>query len=132
MSRVQGLLVGLAVGTAAVAAYRRRASLLALAAPRGNAVLPPAGRELALSGGVAMQNMLISTAAGTARVLSSAVQLGPSGIAEQARRYVQSARVQLDAAIAEGQATAAQTRRDLEARLAAAKADPASAKSAFN
>lgn len=65
------------------------------------------------------------------RSLSAAMQGGPSGVAAHVQRYVQSARAQLDVAIAEGQAAAAQTRKDLEARFAAAKKDPASVRSAF-
>jgi hypothetical protein len=51
---------------------------------------------------------------------------------DQLRRYVESARAQLDVAIAEGQVAAAQTRQELEARFAAAKNDPGSARSAFS
>lgn len=103
----------------------------ALSGPRDGAALPPGSRALVPGGGLAMQNMLIATT-GALRTLSTAVQGGPNGLVEQARRYVESARAQLDAAIAEGQVVAAQTRQELEARFAAAKADPASARSAFN
>ena len=78
-----------------------------------------------------MQNMLTTTASGAVRALSTAVELGPSGLAEQARRYVDLARTQLDVAIAEGKLAAEQRRKELEERLAAAKRDPASARSAF-
>lgn len=77
-----------------------------------------------------MQNIL-TVATGAVRTLSTALQGGPDGLVEQARHYVEAARTRINTAIAEGQATAVQTRQDLEARLAAAKADPASARSSF-
>jgi hypothetical protein len=114
-----------------VVIYRRRASLQALAGPRIGAVLPTGSRALVASGGSTMQQMLVTTS-GTIRALSTAlIEGGPRGLAAQARRYAESVRAQLDAAIAEGQVTAAQTRQQLEERLAAAKRDPASARSAF-
>lgn len=78
-----------------------------------------------------MQNT--STAAlDTLRSFSTALQQGGvNGLVEQGRRYLDSARRQLDVAIAEGQVAAAQTRQELEARFAAAKKDPGSASSAF-
>ena len=126
----QGLMVGLAVGTA-VAIYRRRASLQSLSGPGHNGALPPGTRALTRSGGSAMQTLLV-TAAGTMHALSTAVQGGPTGLVEQTRRYVESARAQLNVAIAEGQLAAAQTRKELEERFAAAKTNPASARSAFD
>ena len=77
-----------------------------------------------------MQN-LSTTAIDTMRTLSTALQRGPRDLIEQARRYVDSARAQLDAAIAEGQVAAAQTRKELEERFNAAKENPRSARSAF-
>lgn len=72
-----------------------------------------------------------TTAGGGSRWMAT-TQSGPAGILDKVRRYVESARAQLDVAIAEGQLTAAQTRQELEARFANAKNDPASARSAFS
>jgi hypothetical protein len=125
------ILVGLAVGGAALAVYRRRSSLPALLNSRATLALPPGSRSLITSGGSTVQNMLATTASGAARALSTVAELGPGGLAEQARRYVGQVRAQLDVAIAEGKVAAEQRRKELEERLAAAKRDPASARTAF-
>lgn len=126
------ILLGLAIGATAAAIYQRRTLMQALTAPRSGAALPPGQRSPALLEGAAMQN--VSTMAlGTIRNLSMTLQQqGPSGLVGQGRRYLDSARKQLDIAIAEGQLAAAQTRRELEERFAAAKKDPGSARSAFS
>ncbi len=128
---VPTILIGLAVGAAALAVYRRRSSLPALLGPGGTLALPPTSRALISSGGSTVQNMLATTASGAARAVSTVAELGPSGLAEQARRYVEQVRAQLDVAIAEGKVAAEQRRKELEERLAAAKRDPASARTAF-
>jgi hypothetical protein len=123
------ILIGVAIGATAAVIYNRR-SLLAIAGAPGRPVLPPGSRALSPNGGLALQNVQ-NTATSVARSLSTALQGGPSGLIEQAQRYIQTARAQLDVAIAEGQVAAAQTRKELEERFAAAKTDPASARSAF-
>lgn len=135
MSRGSSILIGLAIGAAAAAVYRRRELAQLLGSPRLVAALPPAGSSPALSmsmsKGSPMQNVSIR-ALDTIRDISTTLQQeGPRGLVEQGRRYFESARKQLDVAIAEGQVAAAQTRQELEARFAAAKADPQSARSAF-
>ena len=124
-------LIGLALGAAAVAIYRQRANLQALAGPRIGAALPHGSRAPVPSGASTVQNMLSTTTGALRSVSTTVTERGVNGLTEQARRYVESARAQLDAAIAEGQLAAAQTRQELEARFAAAKSDPASARSAF-
>ncbi len=123
------LMIGVAIGVTAWAIARRRASM-ALAAPRAETVLP-GEHPPALSGDSSMQTMLTRTNE-TIRALSTAAQHGSNGLSAQVLRYVASARARVNVAIAEGQVAAAQTRRDLEARLAAAKVDPGSARTAFD
>jgi hypothetical protein len=124
-------MIGVAIGAAALAVYRRRSSLSAMLNSRGTLALPAGSRSLISSGESTVQNMLATTASSAARAISTVAELGPSGLAEQARRYVEQARAQLDVAIAEGKAAAEQRRKELEGRLAAAKRDPASARTAF-
>ena len=62
----------------------------------------------------------------------TALQKGVGGIREGIQTYIASARAQLDLAIAEGQATAAQTRQELEQRFVEAKRDPQRARTAFD
>src|SRR5436309_11841898 len=128
---VSGLLIGLAIGAVVVAVYRRWAASQALLGPQSRAALPPGSRLPARRGGVAMQKTLSTTAIDTMRNLSLALQHGPDGFLAEARRYVDAARAQLDVAIAQGQVAATQTRKELEARLNAAKENPRSARSAF-
>ena len=59
------------------------------------------------------------------------IQLRGQSIIGQIQFYIATARAQVDTAIAEGQAEAARTRRELEDRFAQAKKDPESARSAF-
>lgn len=79
-----------------------------------------------------MQNVSTTALGAIHNISTTLQQQGPSGLVEQGRRYLDSARRQLDVAIAEGQLAAAQTRRELEERFAAAKKDPSSARSAFS
>lgn len=72
-----------------------------------------------------------SAAVGTARSTTATVQRRANDLLATVKGYIASARAQLDLAIAEGKATAAQTRLDLEARFEQAKRDPDSAKKAF-
>jgi hypothetical protein len=120
-------LFGLAAGAVAYVAYRRRATLLAMIRPQETTALPAGGTAPVVRGNTAVQSTNTTAGSGVA-----SWQSGPAGIMDQIRRYVESARAQLDVAIAEGQVAAAQTRQELEARFAAAKNDPGSARSAFS
>ena len=126
---VPSLMIGVAIGVTAWAIARRRASMALAASPAEPRLA--GGRTLAVSGDSAMQTMLTRTGE-TIRALSAVAQDGSNGLAAQLRRYATAARARVDVAIAEGQVAAAQTRRDLEARLAAAKVDPGSARTAFD
>ena len=63
--------------------------------------------------------------------LLAALQDGPHAVVDEVRRYVETARKQIDLAIAEGKVAAAQTRQELEARFAQAKENPGRGASAF-
>ena len=126
-STVPRILFGLAAGAVAYVAYRRRATLLAALRPQETTALPAAGTAPVVRGNTAVQTTNTTSGSGV-----TSWQSGPAGIMDQIRRYVESARAQLDVAIAEGQVAAAQTRQELEARFAAAKNDPGSARSAFS
>ncbi len=145
------LLIGLAIGAAAMALYNRRAALLHVS---GMAHDDRAHLALSDSGGLSVQDQSTQarvatttdayvihptgTPAGTATAIEpkqtpvTALQKGVGGIREQIQRYIASARTQLDVAIAEGQATAAQTRQELEQRFVEAKRDPQRARTAFD
>ena len=150
------ILIGLAIGAAAVAFYNRRAALLSVSGmARGDRA------ELALSdrGGASVQDQsgqsrvatttdayvihptgtTAGTTAGTTTTALepkqtpiTALQKRVGGIREGIQHYIDSARAQLDVAIAEGQATAAQTRQELEQRFVEAKRDPQRARTAFD
>ncbi len=147
------ILIGLAIGAAAAALYNRRAALLSVSGmARGDRA------ELALSdrGGASVQDQsgqsrvttatdayiihptgtttdtITATALEPKQTPITALQKGVGGIREGIQNYIASARAQLDLAIAEGQATAAQTRQELEQRFVEAKRDPQRARTAFD
>ncbi len=145
------ILIGLAIGAAAVALYNRRAALLSVSGmTRGDRA------ALSDSGGASVQDQsrqsrvttttdayvihptgtTTDTVAATAleprQTPITALQKSVGGIREGIQNYIASARAQLDLAIAEGQATAAQTRVELEQRFVEAKRDPQRARTAFD
>ncbi len=138
------LLLGLAIGATAIIVYNRQ-TLLGLVRGRGlhgsatRVELPPGGSvtvDVADRDGGTMTQNGATTTIETTRTTSTAVDQGGLGgriaaIRARVQAYVDSARAQVDTAIAEGQATAAQTRQELEARFNQAKTDPESARTAF-
>lgn len=157
---VSRLLVGLAIGAGAVAValYARKVTTQGALAgseigaretlPGENVVYAP---EKEADGATAAQNVAsaahaavdtaqaaadtaqgaASAAVDSARSTTGTVQRRANDLLATVKGYIASARAQLDLAIAEGKATAAQTRLDLEARFEQAKRDPDSAKTAF-
>ena len=152
------ILIGAAIGAVALIVYNRRVILAAVSgsgpeAPRPGAPLPPGGRVVNADGTPVPQSETIQfdhsgtgTAGGSggglgatvgasvAHASSTAVQTAQGAFSKlmaPIQRYIDSAKAQLDVAIAEGQAQAQRTRVDLEARFEESKKDPSRGRSAF-
>ncbi len=139
------ILIGVAIGAAAFVLYNRRGIFAGVSGPQPGAQLPrgsvgdTADTVINADGTPAPRAETFqfdSSGTGTSvtSTSSTAVQKAQGTFAHllaPVQRYIASARAQLDVAIAEGQAQAARTRQDLEARFEEAKKDPQRGRSAF-
>ena len=142
------ILIGVAIGAAAFVLYNRRGIFAGVSGPQPGAQLPPGsvGDTVVNADGTPVPRAetfqfnppatgaASGTGASVTSASSAAVQKTQGTLAHllaPVQRYIASARAQLDVAIAEGQAQAARTRQDLEARFEDAKKDPARGRTAF-
>jgi len=141
------ILIGVAIGAAALVLYNRRGIFAGVSGPQPGAQLPPGSVDdtvINADGTVAPRAETFQfDPAGTTTFRSGTSVTSASSTAVQkaqgtfahllapVQRYITSARAQLDVAIAEGQAQAARTRQDLEVRFEEAKKDPQRGRSAF-
>lgn len=151
------ILIGVAIGAVALVIYNRRGIFGGVSGPQLGAQLPEgerianadgtpvprsetiqfepvAPRAAGASAGGAGSSRVTGISASVTRASSTAVQKAQGVFADglvPIQRYIDSARAQLDVAIAEGQAQAARTRTELEARFEEAKRDPSRGRSAF-
>jgi hypothetical protein len=155
------ILIGVAIGAAALVIYNRRGIFGGVSGPQLGAQLPEgerianadgtpvprsetiqfepvapraAGASAGGAGSSRVAGITSTISASVTRASSTAVQKAQGVFADglaPIQRYIDSARAQLDVAIAEGQAQAARTRTELEARFEEAKRDPSRGRSAF-
>ena len=144
------ILIGVAIGAAAFVLYNRRGIFAGVSGPQPGAQLPPGGAGDTADTVVNADGTPVPraetfqfnpsgtgaawTGASVTPASSTAVQKAQGAFAHllaPIQRYIASTRAQLDVAIAEGQAQAARTRQDLEARFEEAKKDPQRGRSAF-
>ena len=149
-SALPRILIGVAIGAAAFVLYNRRGIFAGVSGPQPGAQLPPSGvgataDTVVNADGTPVprtETFQFDSSGTTTFRASSRVTSASSTVVQKAQgtlapmmapvqRYIASARAQLDVAIAEGQAQAARTRQDLEARFEEAKKDPARGRSAF-
>ncbi len=147
------ILIGVALGAAAIIIYNRRGIFSGVSGPQPGAQLPTStgDRIVNADGTPVPRSETIAfepggtgggSSAGTGSTIGTSVAQASSTAVRKAQglfgnllapiqRYIDSARAQLDVAIAEGQAQAARTRTELEARFEEAKKDPSRGRSAF-
>jgi len=141
------ILIGVAIGAAAFVLYNRRGIFAGVSGPQPGGQLPPSSASdtvVNADGTPAPRAETFqfdppgTTTSGAGKSVtaasSTAVQKAQGAFAHllaPVQRYIASARAQLDVAIAEGQAQAARTRQDLEARFEEVKKDPQRGRSAF-
>ena len=141
------ILIGVAIGAAAFVLYNRRGIFAGVSGPQPGAQLPPGSADdtvVNADGTPAprAETFEFNSSGTTTSRAGSSVTAASSTAVQKAQgtfahllapvqRYIASARAQLDVAIAEGQAQAARTRQDLEARFEEAKKDPARGRAAF-